>query len=78
MAVQAKPPVYTVSAVNSHISAMFQTDQVLSHIYVRGELSNVKFAGSGHLYFTLKDDRSQIRCVMWASSVSKLKERPSD
>jgi exodeoxyribonuclease VII large subunit len=44
MAVRAKPPVYSVSAVNHHISSLFEGDPVLGHIYVRGELSNVKYA----------------------------------
>ena len=70
---RTRPPVYTVTAVNHHISSLFSEDPVLNHIYVRGELSNVKYAGSGHLYFSLKDEKSQIRCAMWASSVKKLK-----
>lgn len=75
---RTRPPVYTVTAVNHHISSLFSEDAVLSHIYVRGELSNVKYAGSGHLYFSLKDEKSQIRCVMWASGVRNLKSRLKD
>ena len=78
MAVRSRPPVYTVSAVNHHISSLFAQDTVLNHIYVKGELSNVKYASSGHLYFSLKDEKSQIRCVMWASSVRSLKARLKD
>ena len=44
---RTRPPVYTVTAVNHHISSLFSEDPVLNHIYVRGELSNVKYAGSG-------------------------------
>ena len=73
MATRTRPPVYTVSAVNHHISSLFSEDPVLTHIYVRGELSNVKYASSGHLYFSLKDEKSQLRCAMWASSVRNLK-----
>ena len=73
MATRTRPPVYTVSAVNHHISSLFSEDPVLAHIYVRGELSNVKYASSGHLYFSLKDEKSQLRCAMWASSVRNLK-----
>lgn len=75
---RTRPPVYTVTAVNHHISSLFLEDAVLSHIYVRGELSNVKYAGSGHLYFSLKDEKSQIRCVMWASAVRSLKNTLKD
>jgi len=75
---RTRPPVYTVTAVNHHISSLFLEDAVLSRIYVRGELSNVKYAGSGHLYFSLKDEKSQIRCVMWASAVRSLKNTLKD
>ena len=75
---RTRPPVYTVTAVNHHISSLFSEDPVLNHIYVRGELSNVKYASSGHLYFSLKDEKSQIRCVMWASSVRSLKSTLKD
>ena len=78
MAVRAKPPVYSVSAVNHHISSLFEGDPVLGHIYVRGELSNVKYASSGHLYFSLKDEKSQIRCAMWASNRRNLKVQLKD
>ena len=78
MAVRAKPQVYSVSAVNHHISSLFEGDSVLTHIYVRGELSNVKYASSGHLYFSLKDEKSQIRCAMWASSRRNLKVKLKD
>ncbi|HCI73008.1 MAG TPA: exodeoxyribonuclease VII large subunit [Lachnospiraceae bacterium] len=74
MAATAKPRVYTVSQVNHHISTMFRDDLALNALLVRGELSNVKYAASGHLYFSLKDESSQIRCAMWASDVRKMKE----
>ena len=73
-----KPKVYTVSQVNHHISALFLQDAALNTIFVRGELSNVKYASSGHLYFSLKDENSQLKCAMWASDVRKLKERLKD
>ena len=73
-----KPQVYTVSQVNHHISTLFQRDQALNTIFVKGELSNVKYASSGHLYFSLKDEKSQIQCAMWASDVRKGKVRVKD
>ena len=78
MTMAEKPRVYTVSQVNRHISALFLQDAALNTIFVKGELSNVKYASSGHLYFSLKDESSQIRCAMWASDVRKLKERLKD
>ena len=78
MALTDMPNVYTVTQVNHHISSLFQNDVALSAIFVKGELSNVKYASSGHLYFSLKDEHSQIRCAMWASDAKKLKERIKD
>ena len=78
MAPTDMPNVYTVTQVNHHISSLFQNDAALSAIFVKGELSNVKYASSGHLYFSLKDEHSQIRCAMWASDAKKLKERIKD
>lgn len=78
MAMAEKPQVYTVSQVNHHISTLFQRDQALNTIFVKGELSNVKYASSGHLYFSLKDEKSQIQCAMWASDVRKGKVRVKD
>ena len=75
---QGTPRVYTVTQVNHHISCLIADDHVLGAILVRGELSNVKYASSGHLYFSLKDENSQIRCAMWASDVRKMKERVRD
>lgn len=57
---------YTVSKVNQYIKNMFQSDYALNRIYVKGEVSNVKYHTSGHIYFTLKDEKSQMACVMFA------------
>ena len=78
MTMQGTPRVYTVTQVNHHISCLFRDDRVLGAILVRGELSNVKYASSGHLYFSMKDESSQIRCAMWASDVRKMKEPVRD
>ena len=78
MAAMQKPRVYTVSQVNHHISSMFREDPALNALLVGGELSNVKYASSGHLYFSLKDESSQIRCAMWAADARRLKERLRD
>ena len=67
-----RPPVYTVSMVNRHISSLFRMDQTLNTVYVKGELSNVKYSDKGHIYFTLKDEKSQLRCALWASSRKNL------
>ncbi|MCI8371795.1 MAG: exodeoxyribonuclease VII large subunit [Lachnospiraceae bacterium] len=58
--------VYTVGQVNSYIKNMFTQDFMLNRIYIKGEVSNCKYHGSGHLYFTLKDETGTISCVMFA------------
>lgn len=65
--------VYSVGQVNSYIRNMFAQDFMLRSISVRGELSNVKYHGSGHIYFTLKDEKSSISCVMFAGNRMGLK-----
>ena len=62
--------IYSVSQVNFYIKDLFQTDPMLRSIVVRGELSNVKYHTSGHIYFTLKDEKGQIAGVMFAGSRS--------
>lgn len=59
--------VYTVAQVNSYIKNMFTQDFMLQSIRVKGEISNCKYHPSGHIYFTLKDIRGSIACVMFAS-----------
>jgi len=53
-------------------------DQEIGRVLVAGEISNLRAAGSGHVYFTLKDDRSQLRCVMFRSAAQLLVFRPAD
>ncbi|MFV0344162.1 MAG: exodeoxyribonuclease VII large subunit [Anaerocolumna sp.] len=58
--------VYTVTQVNLYIKNMFIRDYALNNIYIKGEVSNCKYHSSGHIYFTLKDDKGQMACVMFA------------
>jgi len=64
--------VYTVGEVNSYIHSVFEKDARLRRISVKGELSNVKYHSSGHIYFTLKDDTSAIAGVMFSSNARSL------
>lgn len=59
---------YWVSEINRYIKHVFDEDFALSRIYIKGEVSNCKYHSSGHIYFTLKDNQSQLACVMFASS----------
>ncbi len=64
--------VYSVSQVSSYIKNMFDQDYMLSGIQVRGEISNLKYHNSGHIYFSLKDEKAVIACVMFRSSAASL------
>ncbi len=59
--------IFTVSQVNSYLKRLFTSDYMLSRIALKGELSNVKYHSSGHIYFSLKDESSSIACVMFAA-----------
>lgn len=67
--------VYTVSQVNSYIKNMFIQDFMLQSILIRGEVSNCKYHSSGHIYFTLKDEKGCIACVMFAGNRAGLSFR---
>ena len=64
--------VYTVAQVNSYIKNMFMQDFMLQSVFVKGEVSNCKYHSSGHIYFTLKDEKGTISCVMFAGNRSGL------
>lgn len=59
--------VYSVGQVNSYIKNMFAEDFMLRQILIKGEVSNCKYHSSGHIYFTLKDEKGAISAVMFAS-----------
>ena len=65
---EADMAVYSVSQVNSYIKNMFTQDFMLARISIRGEVSNCKYHSSGHIYFTLKDEKAAIACVMFAGN----------
>ena len=62
----------TVTELNTYIKALIESDDILSGISVKGEISNFKAHSSGHLYFTLKDENSLIRAVMFRSSAARV------
>ena len=70
--------VFSIKEINGYIKDMLDSDRLLVGVYVRGELSNYKVYPSGHHYFTMKDDESSLRCVMFKSSASKLRFRPEN
>tara|TARA_Y100000590_G_scaffold169152_1_gene193784 strand:+ start:4299 stop:5474 length:1176 start_codon:yes stop_codon:yes gene_type:complete len=56
---------YSVSQITKHIKDVFDSDEVLADLWVKGEVSNLSHSAAGHFYFTLKDAINQIRCVMF-------------
>ena len=67
---------YSVSNLNNSIRTVLESE--LTDIWVEGEISNFHHHGSGHMYFTLKDDRSELRCVMFKGNNSHLTFKPVD
>ena len=61
-----------VAQLNSYINRVLNLDPILGNVSVVGEISNLKFHGSGHVYFSLKDDTSTVRCFIAASNVMKM------
>lgn len=73
---QPQRTVMTVAELNARIKQTL--DERFSNLWVSGEISGVRPAASGHIYFTLKDQESQIRCVCWRSATRFLKFKPQD
>ncbi|HXQ25370.1 MAG TPA: exodeoxyribonuclease VII large subunit [Candidatus Acidoferrales bacterium] len=68
--------IWKVSELTERISELLE--RAFTDVWIEGEVSNYRAAQSGHLYFTLKDARSQIRCVCFRDQVRGLKFRPED
>ena len=71
--------IVTVSQVNHRVGLSLKKDTALNELYVRGEVSNfVRHYKSGHIYFTLKDDESALKCVMFALDAERLTFTPEN
>jgi exodeoxyribonuclease VII large subunit len=68
----------TVTSLNEYIKRVIDADSFLSGVLVKGEISNFVYHRTGHLYFTLKDENSLIKSVMFSFSASKLKFMPEN
>ena len=68
----------SVTDLNKYIKNKIAEDENLSNIIVKGEISNFKHHYTGHLYFTLKDENSLIKCIMFKSYAQKLNFEPKD
>ena len=68
----------SVTDLNKYIKNKIADDEYLNNILIKGEISNFKHHYTGHLYFTLKDENSLIKCIMFKSYAQKLKFEPRD
>ena len=68
----------TVTELNLYVKNKVAEDEYLNNVYVSGEISNFKHHYSGHMYFTLKDENSLIKCVMFKSYTATLNFVPKD
>lgn len=69
---------FAVSEVNQYLKQLLESQSDLHHIPVMGEVSNFKRYASGHCYFTLKDEKSALKCVMFKSSAVRLSFTPQN
>ena len=68
----------TVSDLNLYIKDKIAQDEALNAVVVKGEISNFKAHYTGHFYFTLKDDKSLIKCIMFKSYAERINFKPKD
>jgi len=73
-----RPTAITVSELNKYIKNKVDEDEYLNNVYIKGEISNFKHHYTGHMYFTLKDENSLIKCIMFKSSTATLNFVPKD
>lgn len=71
-----QPPILSVSDLTDLLKSV--VEETFPHVWVAGEISNLTRAGSGHLYFTLKDAQAQLKAVMWRSAAQRLRFQPHD
>jgi exodeoxyribonuclease VII large subunit len=70
--------ILTVTAVNSYIKKVIDNDFILKNSNIKGELSNVKIHSSGHIYFSLKDNFTKLKCIMFKTKAMDLTFTPKD
>lgn len=73
-----KPEPMTVTTLNKYIKDKIAADKFLNNVYVKGEISNFKHHYTGHMYFTLKDGTSLIKCIMFKTANMGLNFTPKD
>ncbi len=66
------PPSLTVSEITRYLRELFESDEILQEVWVQGEISNLSRPASGHIYFTLKDQTSALKCVIWKQTAWRI------
>ena len=74
----AQFPVYTVSQINGYLKELLEADPLLQSLLIRGEISNYKRYPSGHHYFSLKDEKGSMRCVLFRGDAARLRFQPAN
>ncbi|WP_310550180.1 exodeoxyribonuclease VII large subunit [Paenibacillus glufosinatiresistens] len=74
----AERKIFSIKDLNRYIRMKLDSDLVLSDVWIRGEISNFTHHGSGHMYFTLKDETSRIKAIMFASHNQRLPFVPKE
>jgi exodeoxyribonuclease VII large subunit len=62
-----------VSDLTRYLRQLLESDQLLSNVWVQGEISNLSRPSSGHIYFTLKDESAALKCVIWRSNAMRIR-----
>lgn len=73
-----KPEPITVTQLNKYMKDKVANDEFLKNVFIKGEISNFKHHYTGHLYFTLKDEGSLIKCIMFKANATTLNFQPKD
>ena len=73
-----RPEPISVSQLNNYIKEKVGNDEFLNNVYIKGEISNFKHHYTGHMYFTLKDENSLIKCIMFKTYTANLNFNPKD
>ena len=68
----------SVSAITRYLKNRFDADENLRRVYLKGEISNIKYHSTGHIYLSIKDENSKINAIMFSSNAKKLLFKPVD
>lgn len=72
------PTILRVSELTTHLRRVVESDDLMSDVWVQGEVSNASRYASGHFYFSLKDENASMRCVMWKRAAERLARFPQE